>query len=265
VPAQADIAVIGGTGFSGLLEDARWVDVETPYGSASDQVALGSLADKAVAFLPRHGRQHTLPPHRINYRANLWALRELGVSRVIAPNAAGSLQAGVRPGEFVVLDQLVDRTRSRAQTFFDGPRVVHVNMAEPYCPQLRPLAVQAGRSRGETVHDGGTCVVIEGPRFSTRAESAWFTAQGWSVINMTQYPECVLARELDLCYCGVSLITDYDAALVGGEAAVTHREVLRVFAEKNANLVGVLERMISSVPAEHSCSCARATAEGSAG
>jgi 5'-methylthioadenosine phosphorylase len=211
-----------------------------------------------VAFLPRHGPRHSLPPAAINYRANLWAFKELGVERVLAPTASGSLQKHVRPGDFVVCDQFVDRTWGRADTFHaEGPRVAHVAAADPYCPVLRELAVTTGRALGVTMHDGGTVVVIQGPRFSTRAESKWFGAQGWEVVNMTQYPEVILARELGLCYANVSLITDYDVGLAGdpGVEAVTVAEVERFFASNNARVRDLVLAMVRSIPVARDCPC----------
>ncbi len=179
------------------------------------------------------------------------------MTRVLGPCAVGSLRPDVRPGDFVVCDQLVDRTRTRPHTFYDGPATTHISFADPYCPTTREIAVAKGRELGITMHDGGTVVVIEGPRFSTRAESAWFASQGWQVINMTQYPEAVLARELELCYANVSLITDYDVG-VENVPAVTHEEVIRVFTENNARLRELLFAVIPALPAERACPCATA-------
>jgi 5'-methylthioadenosine phosphorylase len=194
----------------------------------------------------------------INYRANAWALKELGVTRVIGPCAAGSLQLDVRPGEFVVSDQLVDRTTGRKDTFYDGPVTTHVSFADPYCPELRPIALSIGREQGITVHDGGTVVTIQGPRFSTRAESKWFQDAGWEVINMTQYPEAYLCRELEMCYVNIALITDYDVGVPGHEASVTHEEVLRVFTENNDKLRNLLFALVPQIPADRTCPCATA-------
>ncbi len=216
------------------------------------------MEGEEVAFLPRHGPHHSLPPAAINYRANLWAFKELGVERVLAPTASGSLQKHVRPGDFVVCDQFVDRTWGRADTFHpQGPRVAHVAAADPYCPVLRELVVAAGRALGVTMHDGGTVVVVQGPRFSTRAESRWFGAQGWEVVNMTQYPEVILARELELCYANVSLITDYDVGLAGdpGVAPVTVAEVERFFATNNARVRDLVLAMVRSIPVVRDCPC----------
>lgn len=257
---RADVGVIGGSGFYELLADVEHVAVPTPYGAPSDRIAIGTYEGIRVAFLARHGQGHRYPPHKINYRANIWALHALGVRRILGPNASGSLQPGVKPGDFVVCDQFVDRTNGREATFYDGPPVVHIAGAEPYCPELRELATSAGRERGITVHNRGTVVVIQGPRFSTLAESRWFGAAGWEVINMTQFPEQVLARELEICYVGISLITDYDAGLEGREdvEAVSVAGVVEVFHRNNARVRDLLLRMIPRIPRERSCICATA-------
>jgi 5'-methylthioadenosine phosphorylase len=253
----AEIGVFGGSGFDRFLEDAEAVPVDTPYGEPSAPPVVGEVAGRRVAFLPRHGEKHRFPPHRIPYLANVWAMKELGVTRVIGPNACGSLQEHIRPGDFVICDQLVDRTRLRPSTFYDGPTTTHISFADPYCPTMRGVAVDRGRAVGIPIHDRGTVVVVEGPRFSTRAESAWFKAAGWEVINMTQYPESVLARELELCYANISLITDYDVG-VEGIPAVTNDEVVRVFNENNAKLRDLLLAMIPALPEARDCPCATA-------
>ncbi len=219
---------------------------------------MGELGGRRVAFLARHGLRHEVPAHRVNYRANLWALRRVGVRRVLAPCSVGSLQPYIEPGHFVVCDQLVDRTRGRADTFFDGPTPAHVSFADPYCPELREVAVGTARAQGITVHERGTVVVIQGPRFSTRAESRWFSAAGWDVVNMTQYPEAVLARELGLCYTGIALATDYDAGVEGveGAEAVTIETVFKVLADNVERVQGLLTAMVPAVPAQASCRCA---------
>jgi 5'-methylthioadenosine phosphorylase len=249
--------VFGGSGFYSFLDATETVDVDTPYGKPSAPPVLGELGGRRVAFVPRHGVAHEFPPHRIPYRANLWAMKELGVQRIVGPNACGSLQASVRPGDFVICDQLVDRTRMRPNTFYDGPVTTHISFADPYCPTMRRVAIEEGRRQSIPLHDRGTVVVIEGPRFSTRAESAWFKAAGWEVINMTQYPEAVLARELEICYANVSLITDYDVG-VEDVPAVTHEEVIRVFEANNARLRDLLFAVIPALPAERDCPCATA-------
>jgi len=253
----ADIGIFGGSGFYSLLDDVREAKVDTPYGAPSDSVFLATVAGRRVAFMPRHGRRHTIPPHKVNYRANVWAMRSLGVQAVISPCAAGSLQRDVEPGHFVVSDQFVDRTTGRADTFFDGPIVSHVSSAEIYDPTLRGIALDVIREHGITVHDGGTVVVIQGPRFSTKAESKWFSDAGWEVINMTQYPEALLARELELCYANISLITDYDVG-VEGVPPVTNDEVVRVFNENNEKLRGLLFEIIPNLPEARDCPCATA-------
>jgi 5'-methylthioadenosine phosphorylase len=251
--APPALAVIGGTGFYEFLDDPDWVTVETPYGKPSSQVAVGTVSGQFVAFLPRHGRRHEYPPHRVNYRANIWALRALGVRRIFAPCAVGSLQPEFGPGDVVVPDQLVDRTTSRIQTFMDDG-AVHVGFADPFCPALRRAVVEAG----ESVVDGGTLVVVEGPRFSTRAESRWYAREGWSIIGMTAHPEAVLARELGLCLATIALVTDRDAGVEGGES-VSHAVVLAEFARNIERLRGLLATALPSVDVEQrGCDCAHA-------
>jgi 5'-methylthioadenosine phosphorylase len=258
---RADVGVFGGSGFYNLLEGAvEQVSVHTPYGPPSDSIGVGRIGDMRVAFLPRHGPHHRIPPHAINYRANLWAMAALGVSRLIAPTAAGSLQPHVKPGDFVVCDQFVDRTYSREQTFFDGPRVVHVSTADPYCPDLRAHSISVGRAMGITVHDRGTVVVVQGPRFSTRAESRWFSSQGWHVINMTQYPEVTLARELQMCYVNIALITDYDAGVdgEGSRAPVSVNEVVQVMNANNDRVRQLIRDLLPRLGGDRPCACGRA-------
>lgn len=257
---QAEIGVFGGSGFYSLLDAAQEVEVDTPYGPPSDVVTIGEIAGRRVAFLPRHGRHHQLPPHMINYRANIAVMRQLGVTRILGPNAAGSLQAHVHPGDFVICDQLVDRTSGRRDTFFDGPDTVHVSLADPYCPQLRDVAWEVARHQGLRTHPNGTVVVIQGPRFSTRAESQWFRSAGWEVINMTQYPEAVLAREAELCYVSISLITDYDVGVVGDTQArpVSAEEVLRTFQANLGRLRDLITGLIAGIPHERTCPCGSA-------
>lgn len=259
---RADIGVFGGSGFYSLVENATEVWVETPYGPPSDKVAIGEMAGRRVAFLPRHGKDHRFPPQAINYRANLYAMKQLGVKWIVGPTACGSLDRRVKPGSMVVCDQLVDRTSGRKDTFYDGPVTTHVSFADPYCPTLRPIAIEALKALGIETHERGTVVVIQGPRFSTRSESKWFQSQGWEVINMTQYPECQLARELEICYCNISLITDHDVGTEGVEP-VSNDEVIRVFAANNERLKDLLHAMIPALPAERPCVCAHAL-EGAA-
>ncbi|GAA3019533.1 S-methyl-5'-thioadenosine phosphorylase [Streptosporangium longisporum] len=254
---RADIGVIGGSGFYSLLDDATEIEISTPYGPPSDVVTVGRIGSRSVAFVPRHGRDHRFPPHRIPYRANLWALRSLGVRQVLAPSAVGSLRAEIGPGALVVPDQLVDRTSGRVQTYYDEGGVVHVAFADPYCPVGRSAAVTVAGASGWEVSDGGTLVVIEGPRFSTRAESRWFGANGWSIVGMTAFPEAVLARELALCYTSVSLVTDHDAGVEAGEG-VTHEEVLAFFGTNVARMRSLIVDVVAALPDERSCPCGSA-------
>ena len=200
----AEIGVFGGSGFYALLPEVREIKVDTPYGSPSDSIFLAEVAGRRVAFLPRHGRRHTIPPHKINYRANVWAMRSLGVKAVISPCAAGSLQRDVKPGDFVVCDQFVDRTNGRADTFFDGPIVTHLSSADTYDPVLRELTIQTIRDHGIPVHECGTVVVIQGPRFSTKSESRWFMDAGWitdpsrliDILGLLSLHQCLLVTWL---------------------------------------------------------------------
>lgn len=255
---MAQVGVFGGSGFYAFLDDISEVMVETPFGAPSAPLAIGKLGQREVVFLPRHGTEHEYPPHAINYRANLWAMKELGVSRVIGPCSAGSLRRDIEPGHFVICDQLVDRTSGRADTYYEGPTTAHVSFADPYCSELRALALDAARSEGVPVHERGTVVVIPGPRFSTRAESRHYQDAGWDVVNMTQYPEAYLARELEICYVNISLVTDYDAGLDARDEPVTKDEVIRVFDQNLAKLRGVLSGLIPQIPERRSCPCATA-------
>jgi 5'-methylthioadenosine phosphorylase len=250
VTDRAEIGVFGGSGFYSLLDDVREIKVDTPYGPPSDSFFLADVAGRRVAFLPRHGRRHTIPPHRINFRANVWAMRSLGVKAVISPCAAGSLQPHVKPGDFVLCDQFVDRTQNRPHTFFDGPIVTHLSSSDIYDPQLRRIAAEVIREHAIPMHERGTIVVIEGPRFSTKAESKWFSDAGWEVISMTQYPEAYLCRELGMAVVNIALITDYDAGVIEGTEAVDAQSVLEVFEQNAARIQQVVLDMIARFPAD---------------
>jgi len=252
--AAAEIGVIGGSGLYALLDGAREHDVSTPYGAPSDPITIAEVGGRSVAFLPRHGRDHRFPPHRIPYRANLWALRALGVRQIVAPCAVGGLRPELGPGTFVVPDQLIDRTSGRVQTFYDAG-AVHLSFADPYCPDGRAAVLEAAQPVRAV--DGGTMVVVEGPRFSTRAESRWFTSIGGTIVNMTGHPEAVLARELGLCYTTIALVTDLDAG-VEGDHGVTQEEVFSVFAANTERLRGVLLEAVTKLPTERTCPCAHA-------
>ena len=245
------IAVIGGSGFYEFLEDPTSVAVSTPYGDPSAPIAVGDVAGRRVAFLPRHGKGHEFPPHRINYRANMWALRSLGVRQVLAPCAVGGLQPETQPTTLVVPDQLVDRTTSRVQTYVDTG-AAHAPFADPYCPDLRASLVAAA---GDEVIDGGTMVVIEGPRFSTRAESQSYARSGWTVVNMTGHPEAVLARELGLCYATIALVTDLDAG-VSREESVDQAQVFALFEQHVGRLKDLLATVVTGLEGVAGCGCA---------
>ena len=256
LPPMADqhprVAVIGGSGFYEFLENPTAVAVPTPYGDPSAPIAIGAVGGRPVAFLPRHGPGHELPPHRINYRANMWALRSLGVQQVLAPCAVGGLQPETQPGTLVVPDQLVDRTTARVQTYVDSG-AAHAPFADPYCPDLRTALVDAA---GEDALDEGTMVVIEGPRFSTRAESQSYARAGWTVVNMTGHPEAVLARELGVCYATIALVTDLDAG-VSAEESVDQAQVFALFEKHIGRLKELLREVVTGLPDGPSgCACA---------
>jgi 5'-methylthioadenosine phosphorylase len=210
-----------------------------------------------VAFMPRHGDEHRLPPHRINYRANVWAMREVGVRRIIGPSACGSLKKEIAPGTFVICDQFVDRTQARESTFYDGPQTTHVSAADPYCTQLSGVLAECGRELDIPIVEGGTIVIIQGPRFSTRAESRWYAASGFDLVGMTQYPEAWLARELELCYANVSIVTDYDVGVEGGEP-VSAGAVMAVFRENLDRLRALLFRAVPKIGPQPDDLCATA-------
>ena len=250
-----ELAVIGGTGFYTFLDDPETVEVDTPYGKPSAPIAIGTVADgRRVAFLPRHGLHHEFPAHKVNYRANIWALRSIGVRQILAPCAVGGLRPERGPGSYVVPDQIFDRTTDRIQTFYDDG-AVHVSFADPYCGRLRGALLEGLADEQPT--DGGTLVVIDGPRFSTRAESRWYSDQGWSIIGMTGHPEAILARELAVCYASVALVTDLDAG-VDEATAVSHAEVLEVFGRYTERLRDLLRSVASSVGSDPDCSCTHA-------
>jgi 5'-methylthioadenosine phosphorylase len=257
---EAEIAVIGGSGFYRWLDGATDITPSTPYGPPSAAISVGRVGDRGVAFLPRHGVRHEVAPHAVNTRANLWALRDLGVGRVIGPCAVGSLRADVAPGDVVVLDQLIDRTWGRDDTYLEGEVVEHVSFADPYCPELRSALAAAGAGAGwpgGKLHERGTVVVVQGPRFSTRAESRWYSTAGVDVINMTQYPEAYLARELGLCYAGLALITDRDVGIEGDPDSrpVTMEAAMAVLAANVEHTRRLLTAAIPAIPVDPTCGC----------
>ena len=254
---KAEIGVFGGSGFYSFLPRSTTLQVSTEYGRPSAGLTISSVSGRRVAFIPRHGVKHEFPPHVVPYLANVAAFKQIGVKRVIGPCAVGSLKPEVEPGDFVFCDQFVNFTTGRKDTFFDGPVTTHVSSADPYCPEMRKVGIEAANRLGLHVHRTGTVVVIQGPRFSSRAESQFFRRQGWDIINMTQYPEVILAREAELCYMNVSLVTDYDVGLEGDPRAkpVSHEDVIRVFNENTERLRSLIVAVIKDLPEKRGCKC----------
>jgi len=258
---DADIGIFGGSGFYEFLDGASEVTLTTPFGPPSAPITVTEIGGRRVAFLPRHGRHHEFAPASVPARANVWAMRMLGVRQLIGPCAAGSLSPDVHPGEFVVLDQLVDRTSGRADTYYDAGDAHHVSFADPYCPVVAQRAAEAGERAGVRMHTRGTVVVIPGPRFSTRAESRWYRAQGWHVVNMTQYPESYLARELGIHYAGIALVTDYDTGVTDDPTVepVTQEQVFGFFEANVHHVRRLLLELIPTLPdAPRGCRCEEA-------
>ena len=261
VKEKADIGIIGGSGLydPGIFEEAKEIKVYTPYGEPSDMIIVGKVKGKRVAFLPRHGKGHRIPPHRINYRANIWALKALGVKWVIAVSAVGSLRMDYKPGDIVIPDQFIDMTKRREYTFFEGHTVAHVSLADPFCEHLRRIIIETSKELDLPVHPKGTYICIEGPRFSTRAESwVWKEVFKADIIGMTLVPEVVLACEAELCYATIATITDYD---VWAERPVTAHEVEKVMKENIEKAKKLLYHVIPKLPDEPDkelCSCCEA-------
>jgi 5'-methylthioadenosine phosphorylase len=264
------IGIFGGSGFYSLMDGAKEKTVETPFGNTSSKITIGRVGNTDVAFMARHGTRHEYPPHKIPYKANVWAFKELGVERIISPTAVGSLKSNIKPGEFLVPDQFISFTH-RDDSFYDGPEsekklgtrfggTVHISPAEPYCPDLIKLIVREGRRMGLTVHAGGTLVVIQGPRFASVAESDFFRRNEWDVINMTSYPELILARELEMCYANIAIITDYDTGLRDDPniKPVSIEEIVRVFKKNNEKIKKLLLDIIPKLPKNRNCICANA-------
>ncbi len=258
------VGIIGGSGLGVVLDGLEHLEIDTPFGRPSAPIAVGEFAGQQVAFLPRHGVRHEFPPHRIPYRANICALASLGVERIIAVSAVGSLQPGIHPRDFVVCDQLVDLTKNRASSLHDGAPVTHIAFAEPFCPQLRPLAVDSCRSADINTHANGTVVVVDGPRFSTIAESQWYSRQGWQVINMTVCPEAALAREAEMCYVNIAHVTDYDVGFHtdSGIDPVSTSSALQVIEDNNKRIPSVVTHLLETIAhqPQTECSCRSALA-----
>ncbi len=256
--AIAKIGIIGGTGIydPGMLENIEEINIETIYGKPSGPITVGTFKGKKVAFLPRHGPKHTIPPHKINFRANIQALKELGVERILAPQAVGSLREEMKPGSIVFPDQFIDRTWGRTSTFYEKDKVCHISMADPFCPELRKILIESARELKQDIHEKGTYVCIQGPRFSTRAESNMFRQWGADIIGMTLVPEVVLAREAEICYASIAMITDYDC---WKETAVTLDEVVKTMKENNEKVKELLKAVIPKIPdIRENCNCANA-------
>lgn len=246
---RADVGIIGGSGLYEISSDVKKIDIETPYGKPSDQISLVKYNKKTLAFLPRHGKDHSLNPSEINYRANIFALKSLGVKAIISPCCVGSLKFEIKPGEFVVTNQFINMTSGRKDTFFEKPNVTHLSSAHPYDEKLRVLALESAKECGITVHDGGTVVVINGPRFSTVAESRMFATLGADVVNMTQYPEGYLCLEQEIPVVNIALVTDYDAGLEGHPEIkpVTGDEVVKVLAKNSEKVKALIFKLVDQL------------------
>lgn len=257
---QAEIGIFGGTGIydSGLLQESKEITVDTPYGKPSDTITVGIFKGRKIAFMPRHGKKHIIPPHLINYKANIWAFKQIGVSRIIAPSAVGSLREELAPGDFVLPSQFIDFTKSRQTTFSEIGKVIHISVAEPFCPELHSAILGAAKSQNIKMHTDRTYVCIEGPRFSTKSESKFFRNMGADIIGMTLVPECQLAREAQICYASISTVTDYD---VWAEKPVTAKEVLQTLTKNVQNTKRLLTSVVDQVPHQRRCHCAKALDE----
>jgi len=256
----AEIGIFGGTGIydSELLQDSKEITIRTPYGQTSDYITVGELGGKKVAFMPRHGKKHSIPPHMINYCANIWAFKELGVTRIISPSAVGSLKEEIKPGDFVLPTQFIDFTKSRKTSFSEEGKVIHISVADPFCPELQKIVSDVAKEQKITMHKDCTYACIEGPRFSTKAESRFYKSTGANIIGMTLVPECQLAREAQMCYVSISTVTDYD---VWAEKPVTAKEVMDTLSENVKITKKLLTELIDKIPKARSCSCEKALAE----
>ncbi len=254
---RAEIGIIGGTGVYDpkLLKNAEEIKLHTPYGSPSDSIIVGELEGREIAFIPRHSRKHTIRPTDVNSRANIYALKELGVQRILAPSAVGSLKEECRPGDVVLVDQFIDRTTKREQSFYAGPQVCHISVADPMCPELREILKKVADKMGINHHKKGTYVCIEGPRFSTKAESKMFRSWGADIIGMTLVPECVLAREAEICYASIATVTDYD---VWKDQPVSVDEVVKTMKKNMEKVKKIIVETVSKIPKERGCQCKNA-------
>lgn len=251
---QAEIGIIGGTGLYDpkLLKNIREVSVETPYGPTSDLITLGEMGDKKLAFLPRHGKKHVIRPTDVNSRANLYALKKLGVQCILATSTVGSLKEDYKPGDIVCVDQFIDRTTRREQSFYTEGKVCHISVAEPICPELRQILIIVARKNKIIHHETGTYVCIEGPRFSTKAESRMYRSWGADIVGMTLVPECVLAREAEICYASIAMVTDYD---VWKEHPVCVDDIVKTMKANIENVKMIIAEIIKNIPKERTCAC----------
>jgi 5'-methylthioadenosine phosphorylase len=254
---QAEIGIIGGTGLYDpkLLKNVQEITVTTPYGNPSDVITTGELGGKCVAFLPRHGKKHTIRPTDINARANIFALKKLGVRRILAPSTVGSLREEYHPGEIAFCDQFIDRTTRREQSFYTEDKVCHITVAEPMCPELRENLIDVAKALGVKMHPTGTYVCIEGPRFSTKAESKMYRQWGADVVGMTMVPECVLAREAEICYASISTVTDYD---VWKDHPVCVDDIVKIMKTNIENVKRIIAETVTKLPTERGCKCGEA-------
>jgi 5'-methylthioadenosine phosphorylase len=258
---QAEIGIFGGTGIydSGLLTESKEITIDTPFGKTSDSIAVGIYKGRKVAFMPRHGKKHTIPPHMINFRANIWAFKEMGIKRIIAPSAVGSLKEDLKPGDVVLPSQFIDFTKSRKYTLYEDNKVIHISVADPFCPELQNVVSNVAKKINLPIHKDATYICIEGPRFSTRAESKFYkNVIGADIIGMTLVPECQLAREAQMCYVSISTITDYD---VWADKPVTAKEVLETLAKNVGTTKNILSMLFDAIPQQRGCSCHKAFEE----
>ena len=257
---DVEIGIFGGTGIydSGLLENPQEIQLDTPYGKPSDSITIGTFQGRKIAFLPRHGKKHTILPHMINFKANIWAFKELGIKRIIAPSAVGSLKEELEPSHFALPTQFLDFTKSRSGSFSEEGRVIHISVAEPFCPEIQSSILQVTQNQNLKIHENCTYVCIEGPRFSTKAESKFYRSTGADIIGMTLVPECQLAREAQMCYASISTVTDYD---VWAEKPVTAKEVLSTLSKNVERTKKLLTELIEKIPKTRSCNCAKALEE----
>ena len=250
----ADIGIIGGTGIydSKIITKTREIEISTPYGKTSDLITIGDFEDKKVAFMPRHGKSHKIPPHKINYRANIWAMKKLGVKYILSPSAVGSLREELKPGDIVIPDQFIDRTKNRENTFYDGPQVAHISTAYPFCRDLSSKIDEICKNLKYNNHLGGTYICIEGPRFSTKSESKMFRNWGADIIGMTVVPECILAREVEICYVNIATVTDYD---VWAENPVNTEEIIKTLKNNVSKTRNILSETMLKITEDRKCDC----------